>query len=506
MNTTQSNNSSLTIKEIGTVTAVYDEILRIEGFPGICEGEILEGESGQALVLGFDREKVFAAALGEWKNFGSGTKLIRTNKQFLTPVGDNFLGRVVNIFGKPLDQKGGIEADGFLPIEREAPPIIHRESVSQPLSTGILSIDATIPLGRGQRELIIGDRKTGKTTIALEAMINQRQAWWNQGGQSAYAKASADKPVICVYVSIGQKKGDLARVVKALEKHHAMEYTVVVAATASDSATENYLAPYVGCSLAEYFRDKGLDVLVVYDDLTKHSWAYRNISLLLGRPPGREAYPGDIFYAHARLLERAAKLDKNHGGGSLTALPIIETVEGDITGYISTNLISITDGQIYLSPELFRKGHRPAVNIGLSVSRVGSAAQIPAIKKLTSKLKLDLGQSAELKKVAEVSPQSLSKDARLILEKGERILSVLRQGEHILYSLPEQVCIWSVLLSGKADDVPAADLSKFFSEFIDFIKHANARLFDDIAAKEWGEELQNKIIENLEKFRQMRVV
>ncbi|TAN57162.1 F0F1 ATP synthase subunit alpha [Patescibacteria group bacterium] len=504
MNNVNQNSSSLSVKEVGTVTAVYDEILRIEGFPGICEGEILEGESGQALVLGFDREKVFAAVLGEWKNFGSGTKLIRTNKLFQTPVGDNFLGRVVNIFGQPLDQKGGIEPDRFLPIERDAPPIIHRESVSQPLATGILSIDATIPLGRGQRELIIGDRKTGKTTIALETMISQRQAWWNR--ESAYAKASADKPVICVYVSIGQKKGDLARVVKTLEKHHAMEYTIVVAATASDSATENYLAPYVGCALAEYFRDKGLDVLIIYDDLTKHSWAYRNISLLLGRPPGREAYPGDIFYAHARLLERAARLDEKHGGGSLTALPIIETVEGDITGYISTNLISITDGQIYLSPELFRKGHRPAVNIGLSVSRVGSAAQIPAIKKLTSKLKLDLGQSAELKKVAEVSPQSLSKDARLILEKGERIMSVLRQGEHMLYSLPEQVCIWSVLLSGKIDDCPAADLSKFFGEFIDFIKHANAKLFDDIAAKEWGEELQNKIIGNLEKFRQMRTV
>lgn len=504
MNNVNQNNSSLSVKEIGTVTAVYDEILRIEGFPGICEGEILEGESGQALVLGFDREKVFAAVLGEWKNFGSGTKLIRTNKQFLTPVGDNFLGRVVNIFGKPLDQKGGIEADGFLPIEREAPPIIHRESVSQPLSTGILSIDATIPLGRGQRELIIGDRKTGKTTIALEAMISQRQAWWNR--EKAMAGKSADKPVICVYVSIGQKKGDLARVVKTLEKHHAMEYTVVVAATASDSATENYLAPYVGCSLAEYFRDKGQDVLIVYDDLTKHSWAYRNISLLLGRPPGREAYPGDIFYAHARLLERAAKLDKNHGGGSLTALPIIETVEGDITGYISTNLISITDGQIYLSPELFRKGHRPAVNIGLSVSRVGSAAQIPAIKKLTSKLKLDLGQSAELKKVAEVSPQSLSKDARLILEKGERIMSVLSQGEHMLYSLPEQVCIWFVLFSGKVDDVAAPDLPKFFSEFIDFVKHNSAKFFDEISEKEWGEDLQNKIIGNLEKFRQMRVV
>ncbi|HLD61855.1 MAG TPA: F0F1 ATP synthase subunit alpha, partial [Patescibacteria group bacterium] len=235
-------------------------------------------------------------------------------------------------------------------------------------------------------------------------------------------------------------------------------------------------------------------------------WAYRNISLLLGRPPGREAYPGDIFYAHARLLERAARLDKNHGGGSLTALPIIETVESDITGYISTNLISITDGQIYLSPELFRKGHRPAVNIGLSVSRVGSAAQTSAIKKLTAKLKLDLAQSAELKKVAEVSPQSLSKDARLILENGERILSVLRQGEHKLYGLSEQVCIWSALFSGKVDDVPTADLPKFFSEFIDFIKHANSKLFADIETKEWGEELQNKIIENLEKFRQMRIV
>src|SRR3989344_3065589 len=253
MNNVNQNSSSLSVKEVGTVTAVYDEILRIEGFPGICEGEILEGESGQALVLGFDREKVFAAVLGEWKNFGSGTKLIRTNKLFQTPVGDNFLGRVVNIFGQPLDQKGGIEPDGILPI------------------------DATIPLGRGQRELIIGDRKTGKTTIALEAMISQRQAWWNR--ESAYAKASADKPVICVYVSIGQKKGDLAKVVKTLEKHHAMEYTIVVAATASDSATEIYLAPYVGCTLAEYFRDKGQDVLVVYDDLTKHSWAYRNISL-----------------------------------------------------------------------------------------------------------------------------------------------------------------------------------------------------------------------------------
>jgi len=492
--------SSLSVREIGIVTAVYDEILRIEGFPGISEGEILEGESGRALVLGFDREKVFAAVLGEWKHFGSGTKLVRTNKLFQTPVGDNFLGRVVNIFGIPLDQKGGIEADGFLPIEREAPPIIHRESVDKPLSTGILSIDATIPLGRGQRELIIGDRKTGKTTIALEAIISQRQAWWNRGA------VTADKPVVCVYVSIGQKKGDLARVVKTLEKHHALEYTAVVAATASDSATENYLAPYVGCTLAEYFRDKGQDVLVVYDDLTKHSWAYRNISLLLGRPPGREAYPGDIFYAHARLLERAARLDKNHGGGSLTALPIIETVESDITGYISTNLISITDGQIYLSPELFRKGHRPAVNIGLSVSRVGSAAQTSAIKKLTAKLKLDLAQSAELKKVAEVSPQSLSKDARLILENGERILSVLRQGEHKLYGLSEQVCIWSALFSGKVDDVPTADLPKFFSEFIDFIKHANSKLFDDIAAKEWGEELQNKIIGNLEKFRQMRTV
>ena len=448
MNNADQNNSSLTIKEIGTVTAVYDEILRIEGLPGICEGEILEGESGQALVLGFDREKVFAAVLGEWKNFGSGTKLIRTNKQFLTPVGDNFLGRVVNIFGKPLDQKGGIEADEFLPIERDAPPIIHRESVNKPLSTGILSIDATIPLGRGQRELIIGDRKIGKTTIALEAIINQRQTWWNRGGQSALAKATADKPVICVYVSIGQKKGDLARVVKTLEKHHALEYTIVVAATASDSATENYLAPYVGCTLAEYFRDKGEDVLVVYDDLTKHSWAYRNISLLLGRPPGREAYPGDIFYAHARLLERAAKLDKSHGGGSLTALPIIETVEGDITGYISTNLISITDGQIYLSPELFRKGHRPAVNIGLSVSRVGSAAQIPAIKKLTSKLKLDLGQSVELKSGRSISAIVIQRRAP-DFGKGQRIMSVLSQGEHMLYSLPEQVCIWSVLFPEK---------------------------------------------------------
>ncbi|OGG44472.1 F0F1 ATP synthase subunit alpha [Candidatus Kaiserbacteria bacterium RIFCSPHIGHO2_01_FULL_48_10] len=500
--------SSLRIREIGTVTAVYDEILRIEGFPSVSEGEILESPgNGRAFVLGFDHDRAYAAVLGEWKSFGSGTTLVRTKQLFQVPAGEQFLGRVVNIFGKPLDEKGDIDPTAFLPVEREAPSIIVRESVHEPLSTGILSIDATIPLGRGQRELIIGDRKTGKTTVALETIINQRQSWWEAGGLNGSSGGkSADRPVVCIYVSIGQKKSDIARVVKTLEEHHALEYTTVVVASSSDSATENYLAPYAGTSMAEYFRDKGYDALVVYDDLTKHAWAYRNLSLLLGRPPGREAYPGDVFYIHAKLLERSAKMNAENGGGSLTALPIMETVEGDITGYISTNLISITDGQIYLSPELFRKGNRPAVNIGLSVSRVGSAAQIPAIKKLTARLKLDLAQAAELKRVAEVSPQSLSKESRAVLEKGERILSVLKQKEHHLYRLSEQACVWSVLFSGKIEDVPSDHLPQFFDAFIDFIRQTDTRLLGDIDSKPWGADLENKILEHLAKFRQMHTL
>ncbi len=449
----------LRMEEVGVVVEVGDGIARVWGLEHAVASELLEfpGEI-YGLVLDLEEDSVGVALMGPDEHIKEGDQVRRTGRVLETPVGEGFLGRVVDPLGKPLDGKGPIEPTGFRKTDAKAPGVLMRQPVDTPLQTGIKVIDALTPIGRGQRELIIGDRRTGKTAIAVDTIINQK-------GQDVY----------CIYVAIGQKSSTVAKVVDALRRYGAMEYTIVVAATAEDPAPLQYLAPYAGCAMGEYFRDSGRDALIVYDDLSKHAVAYREISLLLRRPPGREAYPGDIFYTHSRLLERAARMADELGGGSLTALPIVETKAGDITAYIPTNLISITDGQIYLEADLINKGQRPAMNVGLSVSRVGGAAQIPAMKEVAGQLRLELAQYRDLAAFAEFA-EELDEASRAQLARGERVMEILKQDQYQPMPVEEQVVVLFAAVNGFLDDIPLEAVRDFERRLLAYMREEKGEI------------------------------
>ena len=448
----KNHDTALEMEEIGRVIEVGDGIAWIYGLQNAMAGEMLEFENGaMAQVFNLEENYVGAIIFGDYIKIHEGDAVKLTGKLLSVPVGKTLLGRVINPIGHPKDGGSELQPESYEPVERAAPGIADRQPVCEPLQTGIKSIDSMIPIGRGQRELIIGDRKTGKTAIAIDTIINQK-------GQD----------VICVYVAVGQKESTVASVVDILHKHGAMDYTIVVSASSSESATLQYIAPYSGCSIAEYFMNAGQHSLVVYDDLTKHAAAYRQLSLLLRRPPGREAYPGDIFYLHSRLLERAAKLSDEKGGGSLTALPIIETQEGEVSAYIPTNVISITDGQIYLTPDLFFSGIRPAVNVGISVSRVGGKAQIKAMQSTTKNLRLELAQFRELEAFAQLGTD-LDKTSEKQLERGRRLLELLKQPQYHPMQVSEQIAVIFAGVEGYLDDIPTEHVGYFQSEFLHFL-------------------------------------
>ena len=448
---------------IGVVLEVGDGVARVSGLSGVMVSEMIEFENGAfGVALNLEEGEAGVMLLGETGDIKEGTVAKSTGRILSVPVSDTVVGRVVNALGSAIDGKGKIEASKYYPVEKIAPGVITRQSVNQPLQTGIKAIDALIPVGRGQRELIIGDRQTGKTAIAIDTIINQR-------GQD----------VICIYVAIGQKESKVARIVAELEKAGAMDYTAIVVAGASEAAALSFIAPYAGCALGEYFMDQGKDVLVIYDDLSKHAVAYRQISLILRRPPGREAYPGDVFYLHSRLLERSAKLNKDFGGGSITALPIIETQAGDVSAYIPTNVISITDGQIYLEADLFYKGVRPALNVGLSVSRVGSSAQIKAMKQVAGTLRLDLAQFRELEAFAQFG-SDLDEKTRSLIERGRRAVEILKQPQYAPLPVEKEVAILYALTRGHLDDVKIDDLARFEKEFVTYFETSGKEAIDGI--------------------------
>ena len=449
--------TELSLVDVGTVVEVGDGIARIQGLQGAKYNEILEFPNGiMGLALNLEEDTVGAPILGDANAVREGDTVRSTGRIIEVPVGEGLLGRVVDPLGRPLDGKGPISSTQTRPVERIAPNVVTRISVDTPVQTGIKAIDAMIPIGRGQRELIIGDRSTGKTAIAVDTIINQK-------GQD----------LVCVYVAIGQKQGKVAQVLASLQEHGALEHTLVVAANASDPAPLQYIAPYAGCAIAEYFMEQGKDALIVYDDLTKHAWAYRQLSLLLRRPPGREAYPGDLFYLHSRLLERAARMAPDFGGGSLTALPIIETQAGDVSAYVPTNVISITDGQIYLEPELFNSGIRPAVNVGLSVSRVGGAAQTRAVRRVAGRLRLDLAQYRELATFAQFGTADLDRSTRAQLERGQRCTEILKQLEFEPMSLDKEVMILYAVNNGDLDDVPITRCQEFEQRLLQHMETAH---------------------------------
>jgi len=446
--------TTVTAVNVGTVVEVGDGIARIHGLAGVKYNELLEFPNGIiGLALNLEEESVGAIVLGGYSDIKEGDEVKCTGRIVEVPVGEALVGRVVNALGQPIDGKGPINYSKTLPVERIAPNVVTRMSVNTPVQTGIKAIDSIIPIGRGQRELIIGDRSTGKTAIALDTIINQK------GGD-----------LICIYVAVGQKSSKVAQLVAILENYGAMEHTIVVSANASDPAALQYLAPYAGCAMGEYFMEKGRDALIIYDDLSKHAWAYRQISLLLRRPAGREAYPGDVFYLHSRLLERAAKYDKEHGGGSLTALPIIETQAADFSAYIPTNVISITDGQIYLETDLFNAGTRPAMNVGLSVSRVGGSAQTKAMKKVAGRLRIDLAQYREMATFAQFGTADLDKTTRAQLDRGQRISEVLKQPQYVPMPLEKQVLILYAVTNGYLDNVPVDKIGPLEEAFHRFME------------------------------------
>jgi len=470
-------------EKVGAVMEVFDGIAKVSGLSDIKSSEMVTFPNGEiGVALNLEEDAVGVIILGDFSKIKEGDEVKATGRILEIPVSDSILGRVVNALGAPIDGKGAIKANKTYPIEKVAPGVITRQSVSEPVSTGIKSIDSIIPIGRGQRELIIGDRQTGKTAIAIDAILNQK-------GQK----------MICVYVSIGQKDSKLRKLGARLEAGGAMDYTVIVSAGASEAAAMSYIAPYVGVSIAEYFMDQGKDVLIIYDDLSKHAVAYREISLLLRRPPGREAYPGDVFYLHSRLLERACRRNAKYGGGSITALPIIETQAGDISAYIPTNVISITDGQIFLETDLFYKGIRPAVNVGSSVSRVGSSAQIKAMKKVAGTLKLDLAQFRELEAFSQFG-SDLDESTKKQLERGKRAVEVLKQLQYAPVKTEHQIVALYALTKGFMDDVPVDKIKEFEAGLIDYTER-NAKVFyKEIAeTKMWtdkGEEQLKKAIED----------
>jgi F-type H+-transporting ATPase subunit alpha len=450
-------------KHVGYITSVGDGIARISGLLKAAYLERLEfPHEIYGFAMNLEEHSVGAIILGDYLRLKEGDEVKCTGQLLSVPVDEAFLGRVINPIGEPIDGKGPVKAKKYYPLEKIAPGVVARHPVNTPLQTGIKAIDAMIPIGRGQRELIIGDRNTGKTSIAVDAIINQRT-----------------EGVICIYVAIGQKTSRVAQVATELERHKAMDHTIIVAATASDSAAYQYIAPYAGCAIAEYFMDKGKDVLIVYDDLTKHAWAYRQISLVLKRPSGREAYPGDVFYLHSRLLERSCKLSDEYGGGSITALPIIETQANDVSAYIPTNIISITDGQIFLESDLFNAGQRPAINVGISVSRVGGSAQIKAMKKVAGSLKLDLAQYRSLAAFTQFSTD-VDETTKKQIERGARMLELLKQGRYVPMSVDKQIAsIWAGN-SGYLDDIPVTSIQKFEREFLEFLENYHKKLLQAI--------------------------
>jgi len=475
----------LTMVDVGTVVRVGDGVASIQGLQGVRSNELLDfGNDVLGLALNLESDLVGAAILGEQDAVKEGDRVRSTGRVIEVPVGEALIGRVVDPLGRPLDGKGPVNTSGSLPVERVAPNVVVRSSVDTPVQTGIKSIDSMIPIGRGQRELIIGDRSTGKTAIAIDTIINQK------GGD-----------LTCIYVAIGQKQGKVAQVVGILEEYGAMEHTIVVSAGASESAPLQFIAPYAGCAMAEYFMDQGKDVLIIYDDLTKHAWAYRQMSLLLRRPAGREAYPGDVFYLHSRLLERAAKLDESHGGGSITALPVIETQAGDVSAYIPTNVISITDGQIYLEPELFNVGIRPAVNVGLSVSRVGGAAQSRAIRRVAGRLRLDLAQYRELATFAQFGTSDLDAATRAQLARGQLATEALKQGQYRPLSMGEEVVILFACNSGLMQQVPMDRCTEFEEQLIRHVSASNPEILKAISeSKDLTDDVEASLTASINNF------
>jgi len=470
------------VEEVGKVIYSADGIAKVYGLTNVMAGEMVEFETGEkGLVFNLEADNVGVVVLGKGTDITEGSSVKRLGKLISVPVGEALIGRVVNALGEPIDGKGAIEATEYRYVEEKAPGIMARKSVHEPLQTGLKAIDALVPIGRGQRELIIGDRQTGKTTVALDTILNQK-----------------NEDVICIYVAVGQKQSTVANIVRILEEHGAMEYTIVVNASASEAASLKFLAPYAGVTMGEYFRDNGRHALIVYDDLSKHADAYREMSLLLRRPPGREAYPGDVFYLHSRLLERAAKLNDELGAGSLTALPIIETKGGDVAAYIPTNVISITDGQIFLETNLFNKGIRPAINVGLSVSRVGGAAQIKAMKQVAGNLRLDLAQFRELEAFSQFA-SDLDEASRKQLERGQRLVEILKQPAYSPLPVEKQVVIIYAGTRGYLDDVDVKAIRKFEDELYPFIETKYPQIFESIRTKkkldEDTEELLKKALE-----------
>jgi F-type H+-transporting ATPase subunit alpha len=480
--------AAVTMVDVGTVIEVGDGIARIYGLSAAKYNELLQFPNEIiGIALNLEEDSVAAIVLGDYTKIKEGDEVRCTGRIAEVPVGEALINRVVDPLGRPLDGKGAIKAKRTRPVERVAPNVAMRESVDTPVQTGIKAIDSLIPLGRGQRELIIGDRSTGKTAIALDTIINQK------GGD-----------LTCIYVAIGQKVSKVAQVVATLEAYGAMEHTIVVAANASDSVALQYLAPYAGCAIGEEFMEQGKDVLVIYDDLSKHAWAYRQLSLLLRRPPGREAYPGDVFYLHSRLLERAAKYASEYGGGSLTALPIIETQAGDMSAYIPTNVISITDGQMYLETDLFNAGIRPALNVGLSVSRVGSAAQTKAMKQVAGKLRLELAQYRELSAFAQFGTSELDKATRAQLDRGQRITEILKQAQFVPMALEKQIMILYVAINGYLDDVAIDKLAVFETKFNEFMENNNPEIGKSIAkTKEISDQTEEVLKKAILEFKEL---
>lgn len=470
--------SAVTQSNVGTVTEVGDGVAKIEGLSDAMANEMLDFGGGVVgLALNLEEAEVGAIILGDYTSITEGQEVKTTGRLLEVPVGKELLGRVVNSLGQPVDGKGEINAKENYPVEKIAPGVIKRKSVSQPLQTGIMAVDAMIPIGRGQRELIIGDRSTGKTTIGVDAMISQAKAnkAAEEAGETSY------RPVYNIYVAVGQKQSNVARVINELEKAGAMEYTIVVVAAASDSATDQYLAPFAGAAMGEWFMDNGMDALIIYDDLSKHAVAYRQVSLILKRPSGREAYPGDVFYLHSRLLERSARVGEKYGNGSLTALPIIETQMGDVSAYIPTNVISITDGQIYLETDLFYQGIRPAISVGLSVSRVGSAAQIKGMKKVAGRIKLDLAQFRELAAFAQFG-SDLDAKTQAQLERGKRIVEIFKQPQYNPYPVEEQVVILWAVQQNYFDKIDVENVKDFQNKLVEFFRTRKSEILSKIKA------------------------
>lgn len=478
-------NKSIEVTETGTVLSVGDGVARIFGLENAMAGELVEfATSVTGMVLNLEQDSVGVVIFGEDSSIKEGDTVKRTGKIVQVPVGEGLLGRVVDVLGNPIDGRGPIEAKEHRVVDVKAPGIIARQPVAEPMQTGIKAIDSMIPIGRGQRELIIGDRQTGKTAIAVDTIINQKGL-----------------DVQCFYVAIGQKQSTIAQVVEKLRQAGALEYTTVIVASASHAAPLQYLAPYAGCAMAEYFRDNGKHSLIIYDDLTKQAQAYRQLSLLLRRPPGREAYPGDVFYIHSRLLERAAKLSDEEGGGSLTALPIIETQAGDISAYIPTNVISITDGQIFLEADLFHKGIRPAVNVGKSVSRVGGAAQIKAMKQVAGTLKLELAQFRELEAFSAFA-SDLDKATQAQLARGRRLVEVLKQPQYSPYAVADQVCIIYAATNGFLDTVPENDVKRYEQELVEFLRTKHKNVIELVKEhKKVNDEVKSALVAALEEFK-----